>query len=190
MNADEQRLEWEGLFRKWWERLNEDGGWRIEITPYQFVDGYADCECSYSHKCVTFRYGPRTRPSNFLACHEVVHAIVMRLWSPAYDAIGRLGDSQEAIRGFLKDEMEGVVDTLARAFLRAYGETESGDPPMNTDEHGLAVLVVTRGEEEMGVYGPVESMKKAADMATTRAVMEGGQTIHVCPLQSLERLDG
>jgi len=115
---------WEALFRKWWDRLNEDGGWTVEIVPGQFVATVADCECSFAHRTVSFRYCPSATPSDFIACHEVVHALIMRLWSPAYDAIQRLGDPSEAIRGFLKDEREGMVDGLARAFLRAYGESD------------------------------------------------------------------
>lgn len=120
----DHNAEWEGLFRKWWERLNEDGGWTVEIVPGQFVATMADCECCFSHRTVSFRYCPSAAPSSFIACHEVVHALVMRLWSPAYDAIQRLGDPGEAIRGYLKDEMEGTVDSIARAFLRAYGESD------------------------------------------------------------------
>jgi len=115
-------MTWEELFRKWWGRLNEDGGWTVEIVPNQFLDAIARAEVCYPHRAVTFQYCGSSAPANFWACHEVVHVLVMRLWSPAYDAVQRLGDPGEAIRGHLRDEMEGMVDALARAFLRAYGE--------------------------------------------------------------------
>jgi len=117
-------MTWEELFRKWWSRLNEDGGWQIEIVPNQFLDGNAEVEAHYPHRIITFRYNPRSTPSNLIACHEVVHMVVMRLWHPTDDAIGLLGDSTGVVRKHLRDEMEGTVDSLARAFLRAYGESD------------------------------------------------------------------
>jgi len=115
-------MTWEELFRKWWARLNEDGGWNVEITARQFLANDASMEVHYSHRRVTFEYNPHSTPSNFIACHEVVHVLVMRLWYPTDDAVEGLGDPAGAIRKYLKGEMEGMTDALARALLRAYGE--------------------------------------------------------------------
>ena len=113
---------WEDLFRKWTGRLLIDPGWDIKIVADPNLDAIATATVASEHRRVSFCYRTSNPPDNHAACHEVCHALV----HPTYRVLCRYLEHPPAsfepfhcIYGYTNEE---VVDTLARAFLKAYGE--------------------------------------------------------------------
>ncbi len=117
--------EWEDLFRKWFGRLIIDPGWTLTFAPDEHLDWPASYTVIRPHRQMVIRYRPTHQPSDEIACHEVCHLFITQVEHAALNATDELSAPADQIaRKAIKDAAEQAADDLARAFLRAYGETD------------------------------------------------------------------
>jgi len=123
VSASERR--WEALFRKWFDRLVPDPGWRVRFAPDEHAETAAAYSCEKTHREVVFRYKPSHAPSDLIACHEVSHLLLVGMQRWADHCCDEIAEPARSLarKGFT-DKIEEAADDLARAFCRAYGESD------------------------------------------------------------------
>jgi len=119
----DHREEWEALFRKWFERLLPDPDWTLRFIPDDECASDAGVTHRFRYREATFRFRPSLEPTDMVACHEVCHVLVARIYVNAKQLIESAGDPQGMGGVALEGATEEMVEDLARAFVRAYGES-------------------------------------------------------------------
>ena len=117
--------QWEALFRKWFERLIVDPDWQLTILADEHIDSPANYSVIRPHRQAVFRYRPAHTASTIIACHEVCHLFLSQMQHAGDQIAEQLpGPAQALARKWMEDAMEHAADDLARAFLRAYGDSD------------------------------------------------------------------
>jgi len=124
--SDTSTTDWPALFRLWFDRIIGDPGWTLRFIADDDCPNDAEVTHRFRYREATFRYRPSTPPTNALAAHEVCHVAVARLYAMSVDLLAPL-DRDGFARKAVDAAAEEVVDDLARAFVRAYGETCQSD---------------------------------------------------------------
>jgi hypothetical protein len=120
MNYEKQ---WRKMFNKWWRRLVSDSGWTIHYHADRECTCPAQVMVDHSVREVHVGYNPLAVPNDKVICHEICHVLVERSHNAALNVSRHSG---EAVVDLMRVAQEEDVDTLARCFLRAYGESLAG----------------------------------------------------------------
>ena len=123
-----RRAEWEALVRTWWERLMgpAGAGWQVIVNlaqPLERGGDFAQCIHNWKYRQVTFRFFAESAPSSVTACHEVLHVAFSRVDGALCRIMDALpGSCEDLARQTLLDAEEEMVETMAQAPTRAFGE--------------------------------------------------------------------
>ena len=117
--------EWERLFRLWFRRLIPDPGWTLVFDANDELKNDAELTMQPRYREATFHYRPSAEPRSrsLTACHEVCHLVIARIYCLGSDMFKHLDSSGVTMKAF-DAAVEEAVEDLARAFLRAYGESD------------------------------------------------------------------
>ncbi len=123
-----RRAEWEALVRTWWERLMgpAGAGWQVIVcleAPSERGAGFAQALHNWKYRQVTFRFYTEGAPDSATACHEVLHVAFSRVDGALCRIMDALpGACEDLARQTLLDAEEEMVETMAQALVRAFGE--------------------------------------------------------------------
>ncbi len=111
---------------RWAERILLDPGWEIVLGADDMLDGRAMVKTCVRFREATVMVNPAADgdpPAT--ACHEVMHIALKRMDDVAQRIIAQLpAPLQEFAKQTWAEAEEEVTEGLARAFMRAYGESD------------------------------------------------------------------
>jgi len=116
---------WEAPIEKWVGRiLGKD--WEVQVIPTEELKGTlwgaSTMQDHYPYRHAIIEYNPDAPPTDYMACHEVVHIALAPLAMACKRASGVIGAAGKVLAEWTEDAEERTCDVLTRALLRAHGE--------------------------------------------------------------------